>query len=107
MPLEKTEDLPYSFDEVWDTTLIVLQRARWNVTRASKETGGIEVHVVMDPVTWTETFYVNMTEIDSDTTRVLVGKIGLAQPLDWGIARQYIDSFFAKLDTTLKETQSG
>ena len=104
MPLERTVDFPYSFDKVWDTSLLVLQRARWNVTRANKETGGIEIHVIMDSVTWTETFYLNMARIDGGITKVLMGRIGLSQPVDWGLARQYIDSFFAKLDSTLRES---
>jgi len=43
------------------------------------------VKVVMDLLTWTETFYLNVTRIDENNTRVLMGRIGLSQPLDWGL----------------------
>jgi hypothetical protein len=95
-------DLSYSFDKVWDATISVLQQAKWNVTKANKATGGIEVHVVMDMLTWTETFFVNLTRNNDDSTRVVMGRIGVAQPLDWSIARQYVGSFLNKLESTLK-----
>jgi hypothetical protein len=95
-------DLPYSFDRVWDAAISVLQQAKWNVTRADKAAGGIEVHVVMDMITWTEAFFVNLTRNNDDSTRVIMGRIGLAQPVDWGISRQYIESFLNKLASVLK-----
>lgn len=58
--------------------------------------------VVMDLLTWTETFYLNVTRIDENNTRVLMGRIGLSQPLDWGLATQYIDSFFNRLEIILR-----
>jgi len=103
-PTNEGLDLPYSFDRVWDAAISVLQQARWNVTRANKATGGIEVHVVMDMITWTETLFVNLTRNNDDSTRVIMGRIGLAQPVDWGISRQYIESFLNKLETALKST---
>jgi len=60
------------------------------------------VKVVMDLLTWTETFYLNVTRIDENNTRVLMGRIGLSQPLDWGLATQYIDSFFNRLEIILR-----
>ena len=74
----------------------------WSLVRADKGTGGLEVKIVMDLLTWTETFYVNVTRIDENTTRVLMGRIGLSQPLDWGLAGQYIDSFFNRLESALQ-----
>jgi hypothetical protein len=97
-------DLPYSFDRVWDTAISVLQQAKWKVTRADKATGGIEVHVVMDMITWTETFFVNLTRNKDNSTRVTMGRIGVAQPVDWGIAHQYVESFFNSLEIALKST---
>lgn len=100
--MDEAVDLPYSFDKVRDAALLVLQQAKWNVTRADKVTGGIELHVVMDMLTWTETFYVNLTRNNDNSTQVITGRIGLAQPLDWGIARQFIESFLTKLESTLR-----
>jgi hypothetical protein len=97
-------DLPYSFDRVWDAAISVLQQAKWDITKADKAKGGIEVLVVMDMVTWTETFFVNLTRNNDSSTRVTMGRIGLAQPVDWGISRQYIESFLKKLETVLKST---
>jgi hypothetical protein len=105
LPLDKTADLPYAFEKVWDASIQVVQNAGWNTTKADKTTGSIELKIVMDSITWTETFYVNLTRIDENTTRVLIGRIGLSQPFDWGMARQYIDSFFNKLESTLKDLQ--
>ncbi len=42
----------------------------------------------MDPLTWTETFYANIVRIDENATRVHMGRIGVSQPLDWGLAGQ-------------------
>ena len=95
-------DLPYAFDRVWDAAISVLQEAKWNVTKADKAKGGIEVHVVMDMITWTETLFVNVTRNNDNSTRVIMGRIGLAQPVDWGISRQYIESFLNKLASALK-----
>ena len=72
------------------------------MTKVDKATGGIEVHVVMDMITWTETFFVNLTRNNDDSTRVIMGRIGLAQPVDWGISRQYVELFLNKLETALK-----
>jgi len=102
LPLDKTVDLPYSFAKVWDASIQVVQNARWNTTKADKTTGSLEMKIVMDSLTWTETFYVNMARIDDNATRVLIGRIGLSQPFDWGIARQYIESFLNRLESTLK-----
>jgi hypothetical protein len=95
-------DLPYAFETVWNASMQVVQRARWNATKADKTTGSLELKVVMDSLTWTETFYVNLARVGDSTTRVLMGRIGLSQPFDWGIARQYIDSFLNRLESTLK-----
>jgi len=38
----------------------VVQNARWNATKADKTTGSIELKIIMDSLTWTETFYVNL-----------------------------------------------
>jgi hypothetical protein len=43
-----------------------------------------------------------MARIDDNATRVVIGRIGLSQPFDWGIARQYIDSFLNRLESSLK-----
>jgi uncharacterized lipoprotein len=104
LPLEKSVTLSHSFDEVWDAAVLVLQEAGWKVTQSDSATGGLEVKVIMDSLTWTETFYVNLSRINHDHTRVLIGRIGLSQPLDWGIARQYIDSFLVKLEASMKST---
>jgi hypothetical protein len=80
----------------------VLQQAKWSVTKADRETGGIEAHVVMDMLTWTETFFLNLTRIGDNSTRFIMGRVGLAQPLDWELARQYIESFLNRPSTTLK-----
>ena len=100
-------DLPYPFDRVWDTAVAVLKEARWNVTRADRATGGIEVHTTMDLLTWTETFYINLVKTGENPTRVLMGRIGLAQPLDWGIGRRFIDEFLLKLEPALKSPSEG
>ena len=92
--------MPYSFDRVWDATMSVLQQARWNVTKADKATGGIEMHVVTDTLTWTETLFPNLTRNNDNSTRVVMGSV--APPFDWGTARQYIESFLRKLESTLK-----
>ena len=100
-------DLPYAFDRVWDAAISVLQEAKWNVTKADKAKGGIEVHVVMDMITWTETLFVNVTRNNDNSTRVIMGRVCLAQPVDWGISRQYVESFLNKLETVLKSTSQN
>jgi hypothetical protein len=102
LPKEQVRDVPYPFEKVWDVALQTLQRSGWDLIRADKATGGLEMKVVMDLLTWTETFYVNMARIDESKTRILIGRIGLSQPLDWGLAGQYIDSFLNKIESTLQ-----
>jgi len=93
---------PTHLRKVWDAALWILRQPEWDLVRADKGTGGLEVKVVMDLLTWTETFYLNVTRIDENNTRVLMGRIGLSQPLDWGLATQYIDSFFNRLEIILR-----
>ena len=102
MAKDQARDVPHPFEKVWDTTFRILRQPGWNLVRADKGTGGLEVKIVMDLLTWTETFYLNVTRIDENTTRVLMGRIGLSQPLDWGLAGQYIDSFFNRLESALQ-----
>ena len=45
----------------------------------------------MDLITWTETFYIDLIRKGDDSTRVIMGRIGLGQPLDWGVARQFVE----------------
>jgi len=104
LPLDKTIDLPHVFERVWDASLLVVQNAKWNATKTDKRTGSLELKIGKDLLTWTETFYVNMARIDDNATRVLIGWIGLSQPFDWGIVRQYIDSFLNRLESTLKDS---
>jgi hypothetical protein len=101
---DHVRDEPYPLEKVWDAALQILRQPGWDLVRADEGTGHLEVKVVMDLLTWTETFYVNVVRIDEDNTRVLMGRIGLAQPLDWGIAGQYIDSFFNRLGSALQGT---
>ncbi len=102
MAKDLERDVPYPFEKVWDAALQILRQPEWDLVRADKGTGGIEVKVVMDLLTWSETFYVNVARIDESTTRVFMGRIGLSQPLDWGLAGQYIDSFFNRLEIILR-----
>ena len=41
-----------------------------------KATGGIEAHVVMDVLTWIETFFLNLTRNGDNSTRVIMDRIG-------------------------------
>ena len=107
MPKERTLDLPYPFDRVWDAASLVFQRARWNVTRTDRASGQFEVKVVMDLLTGAETFYVDLTRIDNNSTRVRVAPYpgrSLTELFDWGITGQYIDSFLSGLESALEGT---
>jgi hypothetical protein len=103
--LEEGLDLPYSYDKVWEAALSIVKDARWDVIREDKASGQIEMHVVMDLITWTETFWLNFSKNIDGTTRVVMGRAGLAQPLDWGIARQHIEQFLVKLESNLSNPQ--
>ena len=102
MPKERTVDLPYAFDTVWDAASLVLQRARWNVTRADKALGHFQVKAVMDLLTSVETFYIDLARIDNNSTRVRMGGTVTYPPFDLTMSDQYIDSFLSKLESTLK-----
>ena len=45
-----------------------------------------------------------LDEKHDNSTRVIMGTIGLPQPFDWGVARQYVESFLSKLESTPKNT---
>jgi len=94
-------NVPYTFEKVWDAALGILRQPDWDLVKADKGTGSLEVRIAMDLLTWAETFYLNVSRIDENNTRVLMGRIGLSQPLDWGLASQYIDSFFNRLEIIL------
>jgi hypothetical protein len=53
-------NVPYPFEKVWDAALDILRQPNWDLVRADKVTGGLEVRIVMDLLTCTETFYMNM-----------------------------------------------
>ena len=53
--------------------------------------------------TWTKTFFLNLTRIGDNSTLFIMGRVGLAQPLDWELARQYIESFLSKLEKHFEE----
>ena len=36
MAIDKILDLPYAFEKVWDASLLVVQHAGWNLTKAEK-----------------------------------------------------------------------
>ncbi len=67
----------------------------------------MEIHVTMDMITWTETFYLNLIKTGDNSTRVVLGRIGLAQPADWGIAKQHIEQFLLKLESTLQNVNQS
>ena len=100
-------DLPYPIEKVWDTALSVLDHAGWEITHQNKASYGMEIHVTMDMITWTETFYLNLIKTGDNSTRVVLGRIGLAQPADWGIAKQHIEQFLLKLESTLQNVNQS
>src|SRR5438046_10692358 len=67
----------------------------------------MEIHVTMDMITWTETFYLNLIKTGDNSTRVVLGRIGLAQPADWGIAKQHIEQLLLKLESTLQHVNQS
>ena len=86
---------------------MIIKQAEWKMIRSDRSSGGIEIHTSMDLITWTETFYIDLIRKGDDSTRVIMGRIGLGQPLDWGIARQFVEQFLTKLDSTLKNEESS
>ena len=65
---------------VWDTALSIIKAAGWNVVHEDKESGQVEMHVVMDLITWSEIFYLNFTKTDETMTRALwVGLVWLSR----------------------------
>lgn len=101
--MEEGLDFPYAYDRVWDTALSIIKVVGWNVVHENKESGQIEMHVAMDLITWSEIFYLNFTKTDETVTRVVMGRAGLAQPLDRGIARQHIEQFLLKLASSVSD----
>lgn len=73
----------------------------------TKKQEELKAHVIMDMLTWTETFYANLTRVNDNTTRMVMGRIGLGQPLDWGIARKFIGSLFYNMESTLRSTSQN
>ncbi len=102
MPKERTVDLRYAFDRVWDAASLVLQGAKWNVTKADKVLGRFEVKVVMDLLTSVDTFYIELSAIDNNSTRVRMGGTVTYPPFDLAISGQYTDSFLSKLESALR-----
>ncbi len=102
MPREKTVDVPYSFDKVWGAACLVLQRARWSIIKADMASGHIEVKVPpVALVKWEDPFYVEISRVGGELTRVSVTTMPTYQLFDWGITGQYIESFLAELERRL------
>lgn len=105
---EQAIDLPVAFDEVWEAARLALEKAGWKFTTdKSKGRYGAIVNLrlgLSDIVPHPETLLIDLTRIDSNTTRVKVG-IGVRR-LHWGTTRSHVDSFLSELRKKL-EGKSG
>ena len=88
-------DLPYPIEKVWDTALSVLDHAGWEITHQNKASYGMEIHVTMDMITWTETFYLNLIKTGGNSTRVVLGRIAWLSPLTGGFLVSTSSSFYS------------
>ena len=105
MPEEKSVILRYPFDNVWDAAHLVIQRAGWNTAKASRARGHFEVKIPvkigMPPLPMTETFSIDMTRIDDNSTKVRAWGMPNYPVFDWGSSWQYVDSFLLELEKLL------
>ena len=101
---ERTIDLPFSFDRVWDAARIVFDRSQWRVSRADKPKGHYEIVLVLrigrlDYIPRLEKFDVDLTILGENSTRVHAEVQG--RQLHWGTTRSHVDSFVIELQKIL------
>ena len=102
-PEERTVDLSYPFEKVWEATWTALPLAGWELTRADRTQGHFDAKVGVNLYTWREDFSMDLTKNDEGSTRIHVwGKVR-HQLYDWGKTRRDIDRFISLLQITLRE----
>ena len=102
---ERTVDLPFAFDKVWDATRATFERAEWSIKKPDKTTGHYEalVKLTLDKllfnIPFTEKFQVDIVKINENYTRVHA-KIRFHQ-WHWGTTGWHVNSFFTGLQNAL------
>ncbi len=103
---ERTVDLRYPYDTVWDAASQVLQKAGWTVSKADRSSGRFEVRVGgitgLHDFPWTGKMIISLSRNENGSTRVQVGGIRRMQ-LHWGTTRVYLDSFLYELEKALEK----
>jgi len=101
---ERTVDLPFRFDKVWDTARFVFEQSQWSIVKADKAAGRYEVAVSLrlgqdDLLPYLEKLRVDLTRIDENSTRVRAAI--KAHQLHWGTTRSHVDVFLIELEKRL------
>jgi hypothetical protein len=97
---ERTVDLPFRFDKVWDTARIVFEQSQWSIIKADKAAGRYEVAVSLrlgqdHLLPFLEKLRVDLIRIDENSTSV---KVAIkAHQLHWGTTRSHVDVFLIEL----------
>ena len=102
---ERTADLPFPFDMVWDAARRVFELCQWRVKKADEVAGRHEVLVSIPtdqlalPVPLLGKFQVDITRIAANSTKVHAA-IRFEQ-WHWGTTVWHVNSFFADLQRQL------
>ena len=106
---ERTADLPFPFDKVWDAARRVFEHEGWLLKKADKAAGRYEVLVNIPtdqlalPVPLVEKFQVDITRIDANSTKVHAA-IRFKQ-WHWGTTAWHVNTFFAELQKQLNSQE--
>lgn len=102
---ERTADLPFPFDNVWDAARRAFELAQWRVKKADKAAGRYEVLVDIPadqltlPIPLHEKFQVDITRLDANSTKVHAA-IRFEQ-WHWGTTAWHVNTFFTELQRQL------
>ena len=102
---ERTADLPFPFDRVWDAARRVFEKEGWVLRKADRAVGRYEamVGIPSDRLpslsSSIEKFQVDIARIDENSTRVHAA-IRLEE-WHWGTTAWHVNTFFAELQKKL------
>ena len=101
---ERTADIPFSYDKVWDAVRRAFEQSQWRVKKVDRVAGRYEVlvNIPTDQLALSgllpEKFQVDITRIDANSTKVHAA-IRFEQ-WHWGTTAWHVNTFFAELQKT-------
>ena len=88
-------------EELFETSLEVLNELKWKVKRVDKPLLQITAKVGMSILSWGETVLITITRLDDDNSVVSISSESTHQIVDWGKNWRNIEKFFESIDNKM------